>query len=308
MVDAIDAPSRIRNPMVRKSYLENGPGSNNHLRGREAFVEVEWQQAEELLALEIQRVRENFGSNAIYAGSYGWASAGRFHHAQSQLKRFLNCCGGFTSSVFTYSFAAAEAMIPHVLGSFREFLNKTTSWSSIADEGELMVAFGGVPLKNGQIDAGGVGVHLQREGILKAHSAGVEFINISPLRTDMMDQVDAKWLPLRPNSDVALMLGLAHTLVNEQLHNKDFLNTYCTGFDLFLKYLSGESDGIVKDAEWAASRCEINADDIKKLARKMAAKRTMISVSWSLTRQHHGEQPFWMAITLACMLGQMTCY
>jgi biotin/methionine sulfoxide reductase len=305
IVDSLNAPSRILAPAVRESWLINGPGSNQHLRGKEPFVEVSWETVEDLLAKEIVRVREKYGSNAIYAGSYGWASAGRFHHAQSQMKRFLNLTGGFTSSVFTYSFAAAEAMIPHVLGSYREFMNTTTSWTSITNSCELMVAFGGIPLKNGQIDSGGLGAHRQREGIMQAKAAGVEFVNISPLRSDMADEVEATWLPARPNSDVAIMLGIAHTLYIEGLHDQNFLQRYCTGFDQFAEYLNGTSDGIPKTAEWAADISEISADTIKSLARRMAQKRTMISVSWSLTRQAHGEQPFWMAITLAAMLGQI---
>ncbi len=47
IVDVLDAPSRIRAPMVRKSWFESGPGSNNHLRGAEPFVEVTWEKAEE---------------------------------------------------------------------------------------------------------------------------------------------------------------------------------------------------------------------------------------------------------------------
>ena len=47
IVDVLDAPSRIKAPMVRKSWLESGPGSNNHLRGAEAFVEVSWDKGEE---------------------------------------------------------------------------------------------------------------------------------------------------------------------------------------------------------------------------------------------------------------------
>ncbi len=305
IVDALDAPSRIRVPMVRKSWLDDGPGANTHLRGQEAFVEVSWETVCALVAKEIVRVRDDFGSNAIYGGSYGWSSAGRFHHAQSQLKRFLNCCGGFTSSVFTYSFAAAEAMIPHVLGSYREFLNTTTSWGSIEQEGELVVAFGGMPLKNAQIEAGGLGAHYQRDGILKARSAGVEFVSISPLRHDTMGEVEASWLPARPNSDVAIMLGLAYTLYTEKLYDADFLQRYCVGFEKFANYLTGKTDGIPKDVEWAAKLSEIPAETITALARRMARKRTMISVSWSLTRHDHGEQPFWMAVTLAAMLGQI---
>ncbi len=305
IVDALDAPSRITQPMVRESWLRDGPGARTELRGKDRFVAVSWDKVEKLIAGDLTRVRRDHGDNAIYAGSYGWASAGRFHHAQSQLKRFLNCSGGFTSSKFTYSFAAAEAMIPHVLGSYREFLNTTTGWSSIAEHGELVVVFGGIPIKNAQIEAGGSGTHQQREGLAKAIAAGVNFVNISPLRDDVIDETQAAWLPARPGSDVALMLGLAHTIYTEDLHAPDFLSRYCVGFERFAEYLTGASDGVAKSADWAAPLTEISADTIRELARRMTRSKTMISVSWSLTRQDHGEQPFWMAITLAAMLGQI---
>lgn len=305
IVDALDAPSRITQPMVRESWLRDGPGARTDLRGKDRFVAVHWDKVEELIATELTRIRRDHGNNAIYAGSYGWASAGRFHHAQSQLKRFLNCAGGFTSSKFTYSFAAGEAMIPHVLGSYREFLNTATGWTSIAVHGELVVAFGGIPIKNAQIDAGGLGAHGQRAGVEKAIAAGVRFVNISPLRDDVIAETGADWLPVRPGSDVALMLALAHTLLSENLHAPDFLNRYCVGFDRFAAYLTGETDGTPKSPEWAAPLSDICADTIRDLARRMARSKTVISASWSLTRQDHGEQPFWMAITLAAMLGQI---
>ena len=305
IIDALDAPSRITRPMVRESWLRDGPGTRTDLRGKDSFVAVEWSEVEDLVAEEITRITGVHGSSAIYAGSYGWSSAGRFHHAQSQLKRFLNCTGGFTGSKFTYSFAAAEAMIPHVLGSYREFLNTTTGWASIAEHGDLVVAFGGIPIKNSQIEAGGMGTHRQRAGIEKAIAAGVKFVNVSPLRGDVIGETNAEWLAVRPNSDVALMLALAHTIYTEDLHARGFLDRYCVGFDRFRDYLTGVSDGVAKDADWAAPRTEIAAETIRALARRMASRKTMISVAWSLTRQDHGEQPFWMAITLAAMLGQI---
>ncbi|MDG2191734.1 MAG: molybdopterin-dependent oxidoreductase, partial [Paracoccaceae bacterium] len=128
ILDVQHGPMRIDMPMIRKSWLEGKAGHSTDLRGREPFVAVSWADANRLVADELTRVRRDFGNQAIYGGSYGWASAGRFHHAQSQLKRFLNCIGGFTSSKFTYSFAAAEAMVPHILGSFRAYLDTCTSW------------------------------------------------------------------------------------------------------------------------------------------------------------------------------------
>lgn len=135
--------------------------------------------------------KRNFGNEAIFGGSYGWASAGRFHHAQSQLKRFLNCAGGHTSSVNTYSYAAAEVMIPHVLGSFRDHLYRSTAWSHVIENIRLFVAFGGVPLKNGQIAQGG-GRHIQRISLRAAVDAGVKFVDIAPLSNSFARETGAK--------------------------------------------------------------------------------------------------------------------
>ncbi len=192
IVDVLDAPSRIKAPMVRKSWLESGPGSNNHLRGAEPFVEVTWERAEKLLAEELSRVKTQFGNQAIFGGSYGWSSAGRFHHAQSQLHRFLKCIGGYTRSVGTYSFAAAEVIVPHVLGDFWALLLETTSWRSVIDQGQLVVALGGMPLKNGQVNAGGIGRHVQQEHMIEARDAGIEFVNVGPVRTDIDDSLNAR--------------------------------------------------------------------------------------------------------------------
>ena len=305
IVDIHDNKTRIDKPMIRKSWIDNGPGTNNNLRGIDPFVAVSWDEAENIVAKELNRVRENFGNSSIFGGSYGWASAGRFHHAQSQLHRFLNCIGGYTRSKFTYSFAAAEAMVPHILGSYRAYLDTCTSWDSIEENTELFVCFGGVPLKNGQIAQGGTGSHNQKEKLISSAKAGIRFVNLSPLKSDLLDEVKGKWLPLRPNTDVAIMLGLAHTLYKENLYSEIFIEKYTEGFDIFLPYLLGDLDGVVKDANWASEISEISSDEIISLARDMSSKRTMISVSWSLTRQDHGEQPFWAAIMLASMLGQI---
>ncbi|MCC5858967.1 MAG: molybdopterin guanine dinucleotide-containing S/N-oxide reductase [Ectothiorhodospiraceae bacterium] len=305
IVDVLDGPLRIRRPMVRRGWLEQGPGGADGARGRDEFVEVSWDKAIGLVAGELDRVRSQYGNEAIYGGSYGWSSAGRFHHAQGQLRRFLNLIGGCTASVNTYSYAAAEVTLPHVLGGFTPFITGATSWDVISRHTELFVAFGGVPVKNGQVTSGGVGRHVQRAGVRQAAGCGVEFVNVSPLRSDMPDEAGAQWCPIRPGSDVALLLGIAHTLHEEGLADQAFLERYTVGFDRVLPYLTGAVDGVPKTAAWAAEQTELPAERIRALARDMAAKRTMISVSWSLTRQDNGEQPYWAAITVAAMLGQI---
>jgi biotin/methionine sulfoxide reductase len=295
---------RIAQPMARAGFLREGAASRDQ-RGCEPFVPISWDEANRLVARELRRVISSHGAEAIYGGSYGWASAGRFHHAQSQLHRFLNCAGGFVRSVNTHSYAAAEVLLPHVIGGLDGLVAHHSPWADIIANTRLLVMFGGMPLKNTQVSAGGVARHVIREELRRCREAGIACANISPIRSDCEDFLDAEWLCVRPNTDTALMLGLAHTLRAENLHDRDFLARCCTGFERFLPYLSGQSDGQPKDASWAATICGLPAETIRALARRMAGARTMIAVSWSLQRADHGEQPLWAAITLAAMLGQI---
>lgn len=303
-LDAVDGPTRVRRPAVRKGWLEDGPGQGR--RGAESFVEIDWDTVLDLAAGELDRVRREHGNQAIYAGSYGWASAGRFHHAQSQIHRFMSAFGGYSRSVNSYSLAAAEVIVPHVVGyRYGDVQLASTSLNVVAEETDLMVCFGGIPLKNAQVQNGGQGQHRTGALLDQARRNGCRFVNISPIAQDLDHRLDAQWLAPRPNSDTAIMLGLAHTLVTEGLHDPTFLERYCVGTAPFLAYLKGERDGQPKDADWAAGISGLAANDLRQLAREMATSRTMLNVSWSLQRAEHGEQTFWMVIVLAAILGQI---
>lgn len=306
LLDIQDPSVRIAQPMVRKGYLLHGRQGDGRQRGKDPFVPVPWDIALDLAADALRDVRQEFGNQAIFGGSYGWASAGRFHHAQSQIHRFLGTFGGYVDSRDDYSCAAAHAIVPYVLGrSFYEWSFEPQTMEDIVQHSGSLVLFGGAALKNTQVNVGGLGQHNAKRKLGQLRAVGVTVYNISPIRDDVCDEAGAHWMPCKPNTDTALMLGLAHTLVNESLHDQNFLDTYCVGWDIFLDYLVGESDGQAKTAEWAAAICGIAAPDIRALARAMAAERCAISVSWSLQRQEHGEQVYWMGIVLSAVLGYM---
>jgi len=304
MPEALYHDCRVAEPMIRKGWLENGPGGKRELRGGDPFVPVSWAKALDLVADELVRVKHDHGNEAIFGGSYGWSSAGRFHHAKTQLQRFLNCHGGFTAQMHSYSIAAGLAIIPHILGDLRS-LRAVSSWRDLADNTELVVAFGGIGTKNAQVEPGGAGEHSTEKWLRRVVDAGVKMVSITPLRDDTPDYMNAEWLAPRPNSDVALMFGLAHTLVSEGLHDPAFLDRYCTGFEKFEAYLLGKNDGQPKDAEWAAAITAIDADTVRGLARRMASKRTMITTAYSLQRGDHGEQTWWMTAVLGAIVGQV---
>ncbi len=305
LLDGVQHPLRIARPAIRKGWLHNPGNRNTAARGSDSFVEVPWDEALEIAAAELTRVIAERGNSGIFAGSYGWASAGRFHHAQSQLHRFLNRIGGCVRAMNSYSTAAAQVILPHVISYWHEMELHQTTLRDIAQHSELVVSFGGMPLRNAQVAYGGITEHQTGPMLSKAARRGVEFVSISPIATDMADDLNATWLPARPGTDVALMLGLAHVLVAENLLNRAFLASHTVGYERFEDYLLGNSDGQVKDPQWAAEICGLGADTIIALARKMASKRTFVNAAWALQRAHHGEQPYWMLVTLAAMLGQV---
>src|SRR5918996_1530425 len=225
-----DVGCRVPRPCIRAGWLKRPGRSDGAQRGVEPFVAVPWDEALDMAADELRRVVAEHGNEAIFGGSYGWASAGRFHHSQSQLHRFLNQLGGYTYSVQSYSTGTAQVIIPHVLGvtSFK-LMNEAPTIEDVLAHTRLVVSFGGISMKNTQINQGGIGDHSAR----------------------------------------------------------------------------GHSDGVPKDADWAAAICDIEADRIRALARRIASEPCLLSISWSLQRTENGDQPYWMIAVLGAMLGNL---
>lgn len=297
-------PSRISRPAIREGWLRNGPGGAG--RGDEPFIEVDWDEALDLLAGELRRVYAEGGPSAVYGGSYGWSSAGRFHHGQSQVHRFLNSLGGYVAGAGDYSYGTSGVLLPHVLGaSPAEIMAEATTWEVIRDHTELFVSFGGLSEKNSAVGPGGIAKHATRAGVQEARDAGCRFVDISPIRDDSFAEASTQWIAARPGSDAALMLALAHVLDAESLADRVFLERFTVGYERFIAYVRGETDGVPKSPRWASGLTEVASSTIEDLARSMARSRTMINLSWSMQRQHHGEQPIWLGVTLAAMIGQI---
>lgn len=303
--DAVYSHTRIDRPYIRASWLSGGPGAATNRRGHEAFVPVSWDEALDRVAREVLRVRTEHGNGAVFGGSYGWSSAGRFHHAKTQLHRFLGTSGGYVDQKHTYSNAAGHAILPYVFGDKTLGRGPFTSWDSICAHTDLFVSFGGLGLKNTQVEPGGMGEHGTHKWLPRLAASKARVVSVTPIRDDTASVLDARWLAPRPNTDVALMLAIAHVLATEGLADRPALAAYAHGYEFFEKYLLGDEDGQPKTPGWAANITGIAAADITALAREMAAGRTMIGVAYALQRAEHGEQTFWMAATLAAMLGQI---
>ena len=256
---------RIMRPAIRRSWLKEGPGSRNELRGSEAFVEVEWDEAIDLASSELKRVHADYGPRSVFAGSYGWGSSGRVHAPSALLFRLLRMYGGYTDVWGTYSSSAAEAIVPYFLGmKYRAAIGQGTSWSVICEHTDLFVSFGGLRLSNTDVTYGGQGPHHTQDWMRKAKRNGTQFVNVGPLRDDLDSGIDPRWQPIRPGTDVALMFGLIHTLISADLIDRSFVDTYVHGWDRFADYVIGEADGVPKSARWASEITGIEHDAIEE--------------------------------------------
>jgi biotin/methionine sulfoxide reductase len=304
LVGSLRHPLRVPEPMVRRGWLQRGPGPDAG-RGAEPFVRMAWDEVLDRLAAELARVYATRGPEGVFGGSYGWSSAGRFHHAQSQVHRFLNCLGGYIRSVNTYSAGTAEPLLPHIVGSDTDLLRSLTGWPVVAEHTELLVCFGGIPAKNNAVAPGGLTQHRANNHLTDLVRRGGRIVLVGANGHDLPTDLDAQWLVIRPGTDTALMLALCQVLVTEGLHDTGFLSSHCTGADAALAYLDGSTDGVVRSPRWASRICGVDESTIRDLARSMSEHRTLINVSYSLQRAEFGEQPVWAGVLLAAALGQI---
>ncbi|QKJ88507.1 molybdopterin-dependent oxidoreductase [Paramixta manurensis] len=302
--ELVYSDKRIRQPMVRRSWLKKRENSDRTLRGREDFVAVDWETALDLVAEENRRVRERYGAAGIFTGSYGWSSAGRVNHARTLIRRFYFSGGGGVDQQGNYSWGSAQFFLPYIIGDYSPLTGRVTDWPNIVEHTDIFIAFGGLALKNAQVASGGAAEHTLAPALQQLAAKGTPVINISPMRDDCPAFLNAEWIPIRPNTDVALMLALGYEIERQNAVDKDFVDTHCVGYARLRAYLLGEEDGIAKTAAWASEITGIPATRIRQLAQQMIGKRSYLTCSWAVQRAHRGEQPYWMVIALSAMLGQ----
>ena len=297
--------ARIRYPMVRESYLKKGWKAGGRGRGSEPFVRVTWDEVFDIIAKELNRVRDTYGPAAIYGGSYGWMSPGALGSARNLMQRALNLNGGFTGHYGDYSTGCAQVILPYVIGSNGVY-EQVTGWDLICDKTELIVLWGADPAVTNDIDWSAT-FHENAEGLRRVKAAGIPVIAVNPLKPDTAEYFGDKceWIAPKPNTDVAVMLAMMYELETTNRVDREFIRKYTKGYDKFLPYLLGKTDGTPKTAEWAEKISGVPAATIRRLTRQMREKRSMLMGGWGIQRAQYGEQVHWAMVVLAAMCGHI---
>lgn len=301
LADRNSTNSRVKYPVVRKSYLE-GKGRGD-LRGKEEFVRVSWDTALDLAANAIKKAQKKGGNEALYNASYGgWSHPGAFK-PNVLAGRFFNQIGGAIGTAGEYSNGAAGPVNSSVVGDMEVYSIQTAHEQIIANT-KVMVLWGADPYKTNRVGYS-VPNHRCYDAYEEYKKAGIKVILIDPIYNMSGQEFKSDWIKIRPGSDVAMMMAMMNYLYKTDKYDKEFIEKYTHGFEQFLPYLLGKTDGIDKTTTWAEKLTEVPAKTIEQLADIMVSNRTMIAGNWAMQRAEHGEQVDWTIITLASMIGQV---
>jgi anaerobic dimethyl sulfoxide reductase subunit A len=293
------SPERLLYPMLRMGE-----------RGEGKFRRASWDEALGFIADKMTYIKRNYGPAAILDQSYAGASWGAFHKSDQIagiLGHFLGMFGCRTVSWSVPSYQGTTYSAMETYGSINDG-NEDDTFAHT----KLMIMWGWNVTYTFH---GGNTFYYMR----LAKQRGCKFVLVDPQYTDAAAAYDAWWLPIKPNTDAAMMAGMAYYIFVNNLQDQEFINRFTQGIDAgtmpmwawgrhenFKDYILGRSDGIPKTPEWASQICGISAEDIKKLAHMYATtKPAALKASWAPGRAAYGEQYSRMAIALQSITGNI---
>ncbi|MFQ9677857.1 MAG: DMSO/selenate family reductase complex A subunit, partial [Eggerthella lenta] len=289
-------PDRINYPMKRVGK-----------RGEGKFEQISWDEAVDTIASELKRIIDEYGNESVYIP---YATGVSSTTARS-LPRFMNCLGGFLGSYGDYSAMQMEMIVPHTYGA-SGFSGSTLN---AAEDAALILAFGTSPTETRQ---GGAVSHY--DWVHLRETTKGKMIYIDPRMNDSVMGRSAEWQPINPGTDAALCSAIAHELIANDQVDKEFLDTYCVGFDedtmpesakgqnkSYKDYIMGTGyDMVEKTAEWAAPITGIPAERIKQLAADIAAAEApFICQGWGPQRHTNGEDTSRAICMLPVLIGKI---
>ncbi|MGL6260881.1 DMSO/selenate family reductase complex A subunit [Vibrio sp. WXL210] len=293
-------PDRLKYPMKRVGK-----------RGEGRFERISWDEALDLMADKLKYTIKEYGNDAVHI-TYGSGTQGLRTDGKDCFKRLMNLTGGFLDYYGNYSWGQIQFALPFTYGTTKP--SAYGSFTSEIENAELLVMFGYNPAETRM--SGGGEIH---EHITAQRQRNIRTIIIDPRYTDSMLGKEDQWIPIRPGTDAALVEGIAHVLITEELVDQAFLDQYCQGYDEktlpssaptnghYKAHILGLGpDGIEKTPKWASQVTGIGEKQIIQLAREIGtAKPCFITQGTGIQRQSNGEQTARAIVMLPILTGNI---
>ncbi|HEX9014802.1 MAG TPA: molybdopterin-dependent oxidoreductase, partial [Chloroflexota bacterium] len=248
----------------------------------------------DLTAAEIKRIKESFGNKAILSPS---------------TSRVLSAYGGHMATWGTTSDGAWPRPNMHMQAGPGGTAASSNDRLDLRNA-RLIVLWGANPAWT----SGGNPTY----NYYQAKKAGAKFILVDPLYNESAQALADEWIPVRPSTDSALLIGMAFHMITNNLQDQKFLDTYTIGFDAehmpkgvdpkenFKDYVLGTYDGVPKTPEWASKICGTDPDLIRRFATEIATTKPMSFISNTApARTYLGEQHCQAFLTVGWMTGNV---
>ena len=294
----IYSPERLLYPMLRVGE-----------RGEGKFKRVSWDEVLDFIAKKMVELKAKHGPTAILDQAYAGTSYCVLHKSdqiEGLLARFLGMFGCRTNSWSVPSYQGTTFSSRMTFGTIEDG-NEDDAFA----HSKLIIMWGWNPAYTFH---GGNTFYYMR----LAKQRGCKFVLVDPQYTDSAASYDAWWIPIKPNTDAAMLAGMAHHIFANNLHDQKFIDKFVQGMDAgtmpdwakgkenFRDYILGTSDGVPKTPEWAEKICGVPATDIRKLAQMYATtKPAALKASWAPGRASYGEQYNRMAAAVQAMTGNI---
>lgn len=291
-------PNRLKYPLKRVGK-----------RGEGKFVRISWDEAIDTIATKLKEVKSKYGNEAILIPYATGTTGGIMNRGtKGSFMRLMGMFGGYINYHNSYSTGQISNGLKYFYGTHRG------SDIMQVENAKLVVMFGNNPVET-RMSGGGTG-YAYKTALEKS---GAKIIHIDPRYSDSLVGACDQWIPLEPGTDAALVAGIAHVMISENLHDKKFLDKYCVGFSSntlpedapqnasYEDYIMGRGDDkIEKTPLWAEKITKVPASTIIKLAREIASvKPCYIAQGWGAQRHSNGEQSSRAIATLSAMTGNI---
>ncbi|MFC1858290.1 molybdopterin-dependent oxidoreductase [Thermodesulfobacteriota bacterium] len=278
--ESVYSPDRLKYPMKRVGA-----------RGEGKFERITWDEALDAVTAELKRVKAAYGNTAIMCQVRQYTG---FVQAGFAVHKLLNMFGGY---VDFWGGPSAEACVTASRATYGTLA--TFNMREDLVNSRLIIMWGWNPVVS--ISATNTSYHL-----IRAKEAGAKFICVDPRFTDSAAVLADQWIPIRPGTDTAMLIGMAYVMIRENLYDTGFIEKYTVGFDKFKAYVMGEDDDLPKTPLWAEAFTGVPAATIESLAREYATtKPAALMPAYGPGRTAYGEQFRRAAATLAAMTANI---
>jgi len=268
------APNRLLTPMKRVDFDPNGERNISN-RGISGYEPIGWDEAFNLVASEIKRMKRDYGQGAIAHSNGSHHTWGNIGYYLSAKMRFMNAIG--------------TTEVHHNPDSWEGWY-----WGAVHHWGGSLRVGGGEPfgtmedcLKNAEMvvfwssnPEATNGIYSGFEGSIRRQwlkELDLKIVHIDPHLNDTAQFLGGKWIAPKPTTSPALALAIANVWMNEDLYDKDYVASRTQGFDAWCDYVLGKEDGVAKTPEWQEQETSVSAKDVRALAREWASKRTYLA-------------------------------